>query len=63
MTELERAERELYIEQNKLTVLEKERERINRAWFTQEAKAAQARGRVYDLKKDAPSPSQPDQAG
>lgn len=63
MTELERAERDLYIEQNKLNVLEKEREQIIKKWFAQEAKAAQARGRVFDLKKSAPSPSQPDQAG
>jgi len=51
MTPLQRAERDLYIEESKLSILEKERAGINRKYSQQEAKTQRARGHVHDLKE------------
>lgn len=50
---IERAEREHHIEQNKLRMIEKERDRILKLWSDQDVKAHRARGEVNRLKKEA----------
>lgn len=51
MTPLQRAERDLYIEESKLAIIGRERDAVLSKYSQQEAKAQRAKGLVHDLKE------------